>query len=755
MSALGGLLRRQRESTGLTQEELADLAGVSARTVSDIERGLRSRIYADTAERLAEALGLVADARAAFLESSRGRTPPSSADHVALPRPLTPLVGRTRELEELRDALRQRRLVTVTGLGGMGKTRLALAAAEQAQEEYAGSVRFVPLAPNQDPRLLVSTVASAVGADPTASPADVRRFLSGCRTLVVLDGCEHVVAAAPDLEDLLLAVPDLHVLATSRRRLAIAGEREFPLGPLEVSDVDNRDWREAPAVALFLDRVHDVRPDADEPAEVVVDICRRVSGLPLGLELVAARARHLPLATLRTRLIDNLADLSVDEPRGRRSTPSMEETLAWSVSSLDDDEHQVLETAAVFACGWRLDAIRAVCGEDVDIVRSMSGLVDKGLAFLDLQAGGRDDVPRWRMLDVLREFVGTREQPRAAADPRTAYQAYFLDLLERAAEHIGEEHSWFRLLATEEANVRNALIWAEDDHDAETLLRLANGMWQFWQARGGLTEGRRWLDSGLTMRPAASEASRMTALWGAAWLAHHQADDDAAEAAGLELRELADRHRDKLAERNAATVLGMVAISREDADHAVELLEGAVRIAGELDRPWIAATSWLNLGMAHLGAGATDLARGDLGEALRRYEQVGDERFHARCLGYLGLASLTEDDSGRARALFAQSLTAFRDLAEPGGTAEGLSGLAAVEARTGRPERAALLAGAAERLRETFAGREMPLDRRTVGRHLVAARASVDGQTWARAWADGRDLDLDDAVALALSAAST
>jgi predicted ATPase/DNA-binding XRE family transcriptional regulator len=754
MSALGGLLRRQRELAGLTQEELADLAGLSARTVSDTERGLRSRIYPDTAERLAEALGLVGDARAAFLESSRGRTLPSSADNAALPRPLTPLVGRTRELDELREALRQRRLVTVTGLGGMGKTRLALAAAEQAHDEYAGGVRFVPLASNQDPRLLVSTVASALGADPTTAPAEVRRFLSGRRTLVVLDGCEHVAAAAPDVEELLLAVPDLHILATSRRRLAIAGERELPLGPLEVPDQDDRDWRDAPAVALFLDRVRDVRPDADDAPEVVIDICRRVSGLPLALELVAARARHVPLANLRARLIESLADLSTDEPRGRGSAPSMEETVAWSVASLDDDERQVLGTASVFALGWRLDAMQALCGEDVDVVRAMSGLVDKGLAFLDPQAGGLVDVPRWRMLDVLREFVGTLEQPPEAADLRMAYQAYFLDLLARVAEHIGEEDAWFRLLAVEEANVRSALIWAEDDQDAETLLRLANGMWQFWQARGGLAEGRQWLDSGLAMQPAASDASRMTALWGTAWLAYHQADDEAAEAAGHELRELADRNHDKLGERNAATLLGIVAISREDTDHAVELLQGAVRIAETVDRPWIAATSWLNLGMAHLGAGATDLARRDLGEALRRYEQVGDQRFHARCLGYLGLASLTEDDSGRARALFAQSLAAFRDLAEPGGTAEGLSGLAAVEARTGQPERAAMLAGAAERLRETFAGRELPLDRRTVGRFLDAARTSIDAQTWEQAWADGRDLDLDDAVALALSVPS-
>jgi predicted ATPase/DNA-binding XRE family transcriptional regulator len=719
MSALGALLREFREASGLTQEELAERAGVSARTVSDTERGLRMRLYADTAERLAAGLGLDGSSRDAFVEAARGR---GRAPDVAgtLPRPLTALVGRTAELGVLVEELQPgaRRLVTVTGLGGAGKTRLAVAAAERLASAYDGRVRHVRFAAGSNPLLLVDTVAAALGT----APPSVADGVAGRPTLVVLDGFEHVLPATGALADLLAQAPELQALVTSRDRLRVAGERELALGPLP---------SEA-AAALFLDRVHDLDPELPENPAVVAEICHLVSGLPLPLELAAAHVRYLPLDLIRDRLRAGLAD----------AHHVVQEAVAWSVSSLSRDQRAVLAAAAVFESGWRLDGLQALCNE-VDVVEALGALSDRSLVQLDQGA----PTPRWQMLDVVRE-VAAEPTPRAR---RTALMQYYRGLLDEVNGELGQERTWYDVLAAEEPNVRSALTWAEDDCDATTLLALATRMWLFWQARGGLDEGRHWLTTGLALQPPAEPGLRASALWGLGWLAYHQADDDAAEAAGRELAVLAGDLGDPTARRNALTIAGMVAIARDRPHDAVARLTDALSVARALDEPWILATSLLNLGLGHLALGQPDRARPALGEALATYDEIGDQRFHARCLGYLGLASLLESDPGHAAALFAQSLRSFAALAEPAGTAEGLAGIAAVAAATGQAMRAATLAGAAERLRETVAARELPLERATTGPYLTNAEQEVGFDEWARAWRSGRELSLADAVSLALA----
>jgi non-specific serine/threonine protein kinase len=428
----------------------------------------------------------------------------------------------------------------------------------------------------------------------------------------------------------------------------------------------------------------------------------------------------------------------------------MEQTLDWSTGSLPSDEALVLRVGALFPGGWRLDAAQRLTGEGVDVLRATSGLVDKSLVLLDSRSGR--GVPRWVMLDVVREFVHGPAPHRVEPGQRTAFTGFYLDLLREVENNVGREQEWFEPLLAEEANLRTALQWAAEDGDAETLLRLAGGMWQFWQTRGELVEGRRWLEMGLARQPLVSDETRMTALWGSGWLAYHQADDTAAEAAAVELEELARRNEDERARRNAVTIRAMVAIAREDTTVSVTLLEEALRIARRLGRPWLVATSLLNLGLGRLSAADTAGARTMLSQALTAYEEIGDERFRARCLGYLGLASLVEDDPGRARSLFGQSLTVFRQFSEPGGTAEGLAGIAAIDASTGHLATAATLSGAAERLRESYAGRELPLDRRTNRRYLAPAESRLGPDAWAEAWAVGRDLPLAEAIDLALAA---
>ena len=752
MSAVGRLLRRHRDAAGLTQEELAERAGVSARTVSDIERGLRSHLYADTADRLARALELLDGDLAAFVDAARGRAVAQEV-RTSLPRPLTDLVGREAELTAVTAALEDgRRLVTITGLGGVGKTRVALAAADRVERRFAGRVHFLAVPAGRSADLFGTLVASSLcGSDHPDALAD---HLEGRPTLLVLDSFEHALRATPVLEHLLLGHPELHVLVTSREALRITGEHQVSLGPLEVPEPDDPDWQRAGATRLFLDRARDVGADLRPGPAVVIEICRLLSGLPLALELAAVRLRYLPLATLRDRLREGSPELLGRPPGADDATDAMEETLRWTIESLQPGTARALRAGALLPGGWRLDAMESMCPAGT-AMREIAALVDKGLAHVDQSPDKTTPVARWQMLDVVRGYVlaTTSDEPDAAW--HSAYQAFCSDLLVTAHASLGREREWFRVIEAEEPNVRAALGWAADAGDAEALLGLANGMWFYWQSRGALEEGRHWLELGLGLEPAAGDRTRMTALWGDAMLAHHQGDDVVAHQCAEQLDELAGDRGDDAGLRNAATIRGMVAIAGDRSERAVSEFRWALRLAAGLDDPWIEATSYLNLALGLLNAHAVDEARSALGEALTRYERLEDERFHARSVGYLGLAALLDGDVARSRSLFIDSLRVFHRLGEPGGTAEALTGLAAAEAAGGRPSRSAVLAAAAERQRHIVASRQLPLERRTNERFLGMARAQVGDERWAELWSAGYDRSLDDVVAEALTAPPT
>jgi tetratricopeptide (TPR) repeat protein len=436
--------------------------------------------------------------------------------------------------------------------------------------------------------------------------------------------------------------------------------------------------------------------------------------------------RHLPLRGLLDEL-DSLVGM-----------------LRSSTASLTPEEKAVLHAAARCPGGLGAGAARALCGEGVDAVTAAHGLVDKGLVAVDRTPSAAPE-PRWRVLDVVREFV-------AGSEPRTplptAYHRFLRDLLARTGRHLGSERSWFTVLAVENANVRMALQDAADQGDGEGVLALCAGMWQWWQASGALTEGRRWLEVGLGL-PGGTVEARAVAWWGLAWLAYLQGDDDAVRDAGRRLDEAAAASGDAATQRNARTVAGMLAIAEDRADDAVESLSEALRLARDLGRPWLLATSLLNHGLAQVSAGRLDVGRASIAEARQLYAEIGDERFGARCLGYLGLVTLVDGEPARARTLFGQSLAVFHSLGEPAGTAEGLAGLAAVEAASGNWARAAELDGAASRLREAHASRQLPLERRTFGACTAPLR-ELAGDGWERHRLRGRAAELDEVVGSAL-----
>jgi predicted ATPase/DNA-binding XRE family transcriptional regulator len=760
---LGSLLRRHRSAAGLTQEQLAELAGVSSRAVSDVERGLRTRIYRDTATRLADALGLQGAERSEFEGLARGRTPPprppkdaeASPPAGTLPSRLTRLIGRERELEVVLALLAdpEVRLLTLTGPGGIGKTRLAVEAASRAQRAFRGGVFFVSLAAAQQPELVPGLVAHAVGVRGPQGPVieGLIRRLSASPSLLVLDTFEQVLSAAEVIAHLLRACPGLTVLVTSREALRLRAEHQFAVPTLPVPDRESRISPNAvdgyPAVAMFLDRARAVRPELvvdDDSVRLMAEVCWRVDGLPLAIELAAARVKHLPLRALRDHLEHGLSVLTGGPRDLPRRQQTMRDTIGWSYDLLEPPEKRMFRGLSVFAGGWTLQAAAETCTPEGHVALPlMSALVDKSLVTLVETAGGE---PRYGMLDVIREFAAEHSDAAGETDELARRHAGFcLDLAVAAAPGYGgpQQERSFAEFDLEHDNLRAALRRAVGGRDADLGLGLAGASWQFWLSLGHHGEGRNWLRQVLAIEPQGSAALRMKALWGAAWLAYHQGDYEETAVLGAELLRLARTHGEQVDVRNALTVQGIVALARGRYAEALVPFREALAICRELEPGWLLATSLLNLGMASLHAGDLDSAREEFEEARAVYGRIRDQRFAARALQQLGYVGLLTGDVGGGRAKVAASLATYRGLNDQWGVAESLEGLSACDAAAGNPERAALLAGCAEALREWLTTRPLPFDRALTDRFLAEARSSVPEETWEAAWERGRAMPLD------------
>ena len=757
-SPLGRLVRRHRDLAGLTQEALAERAGISARAVSDIERGLRSTVYVDTATRLADALALDGASRQQFEATARGRHATAGRlDAGRLPVPLTRLIGRERELEWIVERLRspEVRLMTLTGTGGIGKTRLAVEAAAVV-DHFTGGVAYVDLDSVGDPDQVASAVARGLDVQQPRAPivAAIADHVGDRRLLLVIDTFEHVLGGAPFVGDMLRACPALTVLVTSRAPLNLRGEREFPVPPLGLPDagddllVDR--LAEYPATALFLERARASKPELvldEHSVSLVVEICQRLDGLPLAIELAAARVRDMPLGRLRDDLQHRIEVLT----GGQRDLPprqrAMRDSVAWSYDLLDRSTQALFRRLSVFSGGWTLDAAEFVAhGHELASARA---LIEHSLVVLRDDPAGE---PRYVMLDVIRDFASERLLETDDADVAAARHAEFYAALAAAAEPqlLGsDQEAWYRRCDTELGNFRAALRWSIDQRRGDVALRLAGALWQFWRRTGDFSEGRGWLRGALAMS-SGDAVSRGRALWGAAWLAYHQGAYEESRGLGDELRSLAASSGDRLALRNALTVAGQVAMAQGRYIEAVAAHAEAVAISRGLDSTWHLATSLLNLGVATRAGGSRAEARAQLDEALTLYQTLGDRHFTARTLCELGYLALLDDDPDRAGHLVRTSLAAFRELGERWGIAEGLEASAAVWSAKSEPTRAARVGAAAEKIRETIATKPHPFDALIAERFLALARAQVDPAAWAAAWADGRKMSLPDAIELAL-----
>ena len=686
---------------------------------------------------------------------------------VAFPRPLTSLVGREREAGTVAGLVRRDDvcLVTLTGPGGVGKTRLALQVAADAADAFPDGVAFVALAQISDPSLVAGVVAQALGVREDGDTPPGQRLalpLRGKRVLLVLDNFEQVVEAAPLVADLLAACPDLTVLVTSRVRLRLSGEREHVVPPLGLTSLDDapsvENAAQSGAVRLFIERAQAAREDfalTVDNAAVVTAICRRLDGLPLAIELAAARAKVLPPAALLARLETRLPLLTA----GGRDLPARQQTMrdaiAWSFDLLSSEEQALFRRLSVFVGGCTLDAAGAVAvapsAPGSNVFEGVASLVDKSLLKEEDGPGGE---PRYPMLETVREFG--LEQLAASGeedDVRAAHAAHFVAMATDARtsfegpDRLAANHRVER----EHDNLRAALAWSLTRGEAETAQRLTAELVRFWLVLGYVTEGRDWLDRALALPGRSSPVTRVEALWGGASLAVFQNDLARATALAAEAMALAQESGYGLGVGMALHELGNVAECQGNFELAAARHEEALAKFRELGQP-----VWEGLALRHLGLTAS--AWGDHGrateyhqEALAIWRRLGHPWGVPAALRDLADLALDRGDLATGPALYKESLAGWRHLGERFHVGRCLWGLAQVALATGQAERSVRLLAAMEALDEAVGVVPPAGLRAQYGQAVSAARTALGEAAFGAAWAAGRVLPLAEAVAEALA----
>ncbi len=764
-NSFGTKLRQLRQAAGMTQEELAERAGLTAKGIGALERGERRRPYPHTVRALASALGLSVDHLTELVSAlpPRASEPPVANGPASSALPVLPsaLVGREQDIASVIECLTgENRLLTLTGLGGVGKTSLAVECGHRLQSRFPGGVAFVPLAQLTDPGLFLESVVQALGLRDAAgrSLRDVLvAALQDRQMLVILDNFEQILPAATDVADLLSMCPAIKVLVTSRSPLRIRGEREFVVSPLDIPEPIDApavaDVSAVPSVQLFVERAGAVSPSfhlTDGNADAVAAICRRLDGLPLAIELAAARTRLLSPVALLQRL-DPLLPVLVGGPR---DLPERQQTIrasiTWSHDLLPDAGRSLFRRLSVFAGGWTLEGAEALAPSS-DVLGDLERLVEASLVFRD----PADD--RYRMLEPIREYASEQlEESGETGWARDRHAACFLTLVRNADAGLKgrEQLRWLQLLDAEHDNLRAALGWLLGKGDGQSgALRMAGLLGKYWFLRGHWSEGRSWLSRALTEVPGQSPDDRARALDAIGLIALFQ--NDYARAAeyleeGLSLyRQLGDTN----GEASALTRLGYIAAFQNDTTFADN-------IRGEVDALIPGVSDKTVLGNLLVFFGLAAGVRNEIAESIEVHEralavfrEVGDAMGMTWCLTNLGLLKLVLGDLPAATAVLQEDLGLAVRLGEPASIQFGLLGLATIASQQGDYSRAARLWGAAKTIRKA-AGMELNALARARTMYdtwVEHARNEAGFERFATDWAMGTSMSKDAAIAYAMS----
>ncbi len=723
-----------------------------------------------------------------------------------LPVQRTGFVGREKEVAAARELLLRQdvRLVTVTGPGGIGKSRLAVQVASSLVERFSGGIHFVPLSPVTDPALIASVVVQTLGIREAGalSPLEIlkEKLRDPLRApmLLLLDNFEHLAEAASTVAELLVVGPNLKILVTSRAALHVYGEHEFPVPPLAMPDSLSLPSLEAlsryPALALFVQRAVAVKPDFElnrQNASAVTEICARLDGLPLAIELAAARVKVLSPASMRTRLTSRLQLLT----GGALDMPQRHQTLRaamdWSYDLLSPAEQMLFRRLSVFVSGCNLEAVEAVCDAKgdlhLDLLDGMASMVDKSLAQPVEPAKGES---RFAMLETIREYAFEKLQASGEAPlTRRAHAAYCLVLAEEVAtgQSGAEGADWLERLALEHDNFRAALEWLTETGDAEWGLRLGAALFRFWEMREYLAEGRDRLGKLLKLAGAAAPTkARARALFAAGVLAVAQGDYASSD---MLIRESLDTARQLHDQQGAAVSLNALAVSardRGDAALARSLFEESLLLWRELDDQQAVARSLSNLANIVKLQGDNARARSLHAECLAIFQRLGDRTGVAWSMNYQGDIARDQGDSAAAQTLYEQGLAIFRELNDRWGIAGTLADLgslareqqnysaahslyresirifheldhkrgiarllecfacsAAVQCEAGRSLR---LAGAAAALRQNIGAPLTPAEQAKLQATLDPARQALTNAAASTAWSEGQSMPIEKAI---------